>query len=933
MPHFFERRDVFGNSPAIWVLSGLLFVVPISWWSLEQVRLADHVETWLPANDSAVQTQRWADQVFADDERILVSWSGSSLGDPRIDAFLEQLEPQTDSQGVPRGGSPLVANVADPRRLLKVLQQNGVEPHEAVRRLEGILIGAGPLRVRLTEAGRKSQLARHPEDLAAAASKALGIAISVVPLDDALATTAMVPGVDTDPGEESSATPPAILATDGALNSGGQVEHDFALTWPGIGVGTPQTTEVADWLAAQRDEKSTTLLVESSFFVPGSPVALAVALSEAGLADQEESLKTIRESAIAAGISAPDLRLAGSAVGNSALMRAAGQAVWNLEYPLWELHRRSPLLTSALLAAVLTFVMLRSARLGAIVLAAGVWTTVVSVSLVPMTGGSMTMVLLALPPLMFLTTLSAGIHLANYWRHAVGQDSFSAVLSACRAATLPSFLAAAVLVIGAAVLCGSPLAPALELGNYGAIGALVSLVIVLYGVPALLLIWPGQPPQAAELDHPLWRGLGRLTTCRPALQAAASLLICGAASFGLMNARTQARDVRGFSEGSRIVQDYRDIETNLAGVVPVETIVKFDSEAQSRVNFLDRIEMVRTVQERMRRHPEITGSLSLADFHPAIDVPDDSSMLASTRYHKRAIAAEERVRSGEINGSGAFYTVAPLEADSAEPGGAPLHLAGDELWRITALVHVMSDADYGAIVEDLHAMAQEVLRLQPGADHVITGAVPLIVQTERAVRDSLIFAGLLACGLMLLVTAAQLTSLPAGIVAIIPSLAAITAVLGISSYSGLRVDLGTMITSTLALGMSVGGTLHWLIWFQRGLQAGQSRREAIVGAVTHCGPALWQTSWIVGLSLLVLLPTELHFLSHFGGLMAAMAGASLFGNLVFLPQLLASPLGRFFEPSQAPPGVGTGARPESITLPTPHVPQFDVTAAAVRYAP
>ena len=108
-----------------------------------------------------------------------------------------------------------------------------------------------------------------------------------------------------------------------------------------------------------------------------------------------------------------------------------------------------------------------------------------------------------------------------------------------------------------------------------------------------------------------------------------------------------------------------------------------------------------------------------------------------------------------------------------------------------------------------------------------------------------------------------------------------------------------MITASIALGIAVDGTLHFLTWVQFGLKNGQSRRDAIINALTHCGPAMLQTSLAVIIGLLVLVPAELLLISRFGWLMAAMIGVALLSDLVFLPQLLAGPLGHLFEPAKS----------------------------------
>jgi predicted RND superfamily exporter protein len=933
MPHFFQRRDRLGNSPAIWVLSGLLFLAPLAWWSLQQIRLENDIETWLPPDDPNLKVLHWAHELFPVDERIFITWNGSSLADPRIDQLIARLEPQPDAQGVPRGGSPYVSGIVEPREVLQRLQENEVEPAEAVRRLEGVILGAGPLRVRWTEAGRASTYARHPEDLIAIAARELKLPLVALPRDEHLAANTLIPGYTSPTGEAYPASNSAVLNPQGELVADVGVEHDFALTWRAIGVGTPTTDRVAAWLKEQVDPSTKAPLVETTFFVPGAPVAIAVALSEAGQADKRAALEAIRAATLGIGIAEPDIKLGGSAVASSELNREVAHAVWNPDYPLSQLHQRSVILSSALVGAILAWVMLRDLRLTVLVLATALYTTYLTVSLVPVTGGSMNMVLVVMPTLLMVITLSGGIHVANYWRHAAANDPTTAVVEACRTAKMPCILAAITTAIGLASLCTSQLSPVREFGLYSALGTILSVGMVLIGLPSLLLIWPGKPPHDAELDHPVWRGLGKLMTIRPGWQTTGSLALCLVASYGLVHFRTETKVIRYFPDSSRIVQDYWFIEGHLAGIVPVETIVKFDASAQDDANFLDRMELVRELQEALRKHPEITGCISLADFQPVAELPDDS-VFATTQYFKRANIAEDRIREGEISGTEAFYRYTDEARDLDRPGDGKLNGAGDELWRITAQVNVMTNADYADILADIHAASQDILRLQPGASHVVTGAVPLFLRTQQAVLDSLISSSILAFAVILVIFIVQLRSISAGLFAMVPNIVPITIVYGLISYYGIRVDIGTMITASIALGMAVDGTLHFLEWFKKELVAGKSRHDAVVEAVTHCGPAIWQTSWVIMLGLLVLVPAELLLISRFGWLMATMVVVAMWGDLVLLPQMLASPIGKVFEPRQRPPADETVLAREAEVLAT-NTPAatYDATAAAVRFSP
>ena len=218
--------------------------------------------------------------------------------------------------------------------------------------------------------------------------------------------------------------------------------------------------------------------------------------------------------------------------------------------------------------------------------------------------------------------------------------------------------------------------------------------------------------------------------------------------------------------------------------------------------------------------------------------------------------------------------------------------------------------------------------MHPGTKHVITGAVPLFLRTQNAVLDSLISSFGLAGVLILAVFAIRLRSLPAALVAMLPNIMPITVVFGLISWCGMRVDIGTMITASIALGIAVDGTLHYLTWFQNGLKAGHSRNQAIADALAHCGPAMWQTSLAVAIGLLVLAPAELLLISRFGWLMAAMIGVALLADIMLLPNLLASPLGRLFDPRQVVAAAVETAVIEQeqkvSAVPAPHLTARDV---------
>jgi predicted RND superfamily exporter protein len=211
-------------------------------------------------------------------------------------------------------------------------------------------------------------------------------------------------------------------------------------------------------------------------------------------------------------------------------------------------------------------------------------------------------------------------------------------------------------------------------------------------------------------------------------------------------------------------------------------------------------------------------------------------------------------------------------------------------------------------------IAKSVLKYQAGAGHLVTGMVPLFLRTQQAVLDSLMSSFLLAFAVIAVVMAIVLKNPIAGLISMLPNILPVGVVFGLISWGGLRVDIGTMVTASVALGIAVDGTLHLLTWFRDGAARGLSRRDAIAQALGHCGPAMWQTSAAVGVGLLVLYPADLLLISRFGWLMAALIGAALLADVILLPALLAGPLGTLIERS-------VSAKQNATSSPLPPTPE------------
>lgn len=872
---FFQRKDPWGQGFSLWIVALILFLAPLAVSSLRHVRLDNDVENWLPDHDASAQEYVWCREHFPEEETVILTWEGSTIEDVRIPVLTGMLNGKVDEDGILRGRSPYVASVVHAGDLVGRMVDLGVDQDEAIRRVQGSLVGLGRIKVRLTDDGRE-HVTETQQGLIKSAKSIFGIDLRI---DDAISKWAPSESQRAEFAHltEAFAAPLSVELAPTELGV-----HDFQISWSGMSSDDEFRLAVMDWVRNYQGAENQKL-VSACYLVPGSPVAVIVSLSEAGRADRTSAIASIRDTALSAMIPSDTLVVGGRVVAGAELNNGVVRAAWNKAEanPL----KKSVILLSGLVGVIIALFSLKSIRLGLVVIFVSYYSALLGMSLVPLSGGSMNMVLIVMPTLLMVLALSGAIHVANYWKHAVWENPTTAVADATKMASQPCLMAAFTTSLGLISLVYSDLLPVRQFGIYASIGTMISVAMVLYGLPALLQMMPLVRVKPEEVNPKNWVVFGNLICRRWKLIGFCTFAVSIACGWGLKNFQVETKIIRYFPESSPVVKDYELVEDTLAGISPVEIIVKFSKESQENYRFVERLEIVRQIEEEIRLHPEVSGTLSLASFQPQREIPADT---AATReklfFNRRSQIAEKRIKEERAAETASFITM----------NRAP-EQAGEELWRINAQAAVLTDANYNLLTAQLAERVASVTNGRDGISYAVTGTVPLFLRTQHAVLESLIWSSLMAFGMIAAVMIWVLKAPLAGLISMIPNVLPVIAIFGLVSWFGQKIDIGTMVTASVAMGIAVDGTLHLLTWFRNGLERGMTRQEAVKNALTHCGPAMWQTSAAVGVGLLVLFPAELLLISRFGWLMAALIAAAFIGDIVLLSSMLVGPLGALLE--------------------------------------
>ena len=71
-----------------------------------------------------------------------------------------------------------------------------------------------------------------------------------------------------------------------------------------------------------------------------------------------------------------------------------------------------------------------------------------------------------------------------------------------------------------------------------------------------------------------------------------------------------------------------------------------------------------------------------------------------------------------------------------------------------------------------------------------------------------------------------------GLVSMISNFLPTVVMFGILGWMAVPLDIGSVMTASVALGIAIDDTFHYLTFFRRGLEAGQSRRDACARRAT-----------------------------------------------------------------------------------------------------
>ena len=529
------------------------------------------------------------------------------------------------------------------------------------------------------------------------------------------------------------------------------------------------------------------------------------------------------------------------------------------------------LLPSVFFASIVSLCCLKNILLSSLVFLAAMGAAACSIAIVPIFGFKFGGLMSIIPALVYILTTSGSIHLIHYSLDAIGDTRKLLSIS-----WKPCCISALTTAIGMLSLMRSSFPAIRSFGLFCATGAGFALLFQLIVVPWLLLRLgkKGQLNLAQRSDqHQSWNLISGLIQRHRIVLSLAGVLAIAFSAWGLSRLSARVDVGKLFSEKSEFIAKMSNLETQIGPLDQSELVIEFKEVPPE--DFHVRARLVHKLQRHVASLQEVGATHSLLNYLPR----EPTGNRIRTRVKRTYIQSRIDERRDELAKS-RFLDIS----------------SGSETWRISLRFPFTQETDVEQQQELVLDQASDAIdRLMEQDDFAAftspirlsyTGKNHLFHSAQATLLEDFYRNFILAFIIITPVLMIVLRSFWLGVLAMLPNLFPIVVLFGSLGWLNWPVDLAIAMTASVALGIAVDDTTHFLIRFRTFGGSTANIVAPVRKAISQCGPAMMHTTAIGSAGLLVYGISEMTVVSNFSISITCMLILALIADILILPALL-----------------------------------------------
>lgn len=343
--------------------------------------------------------------------------------------------------------------------------------------------------------------------------------------------------------------------------------------------------------------------------------------------------------------------------------------------------------------------------------------------------------------------------------------------------------------------------------------------------------------------------------------------------YGITLITSDGKIVGDFPEGHHVLQDLDFFEKHFGGVVPFE--IQIDALKPDKALSAGTLKRIEKLQDAIAEYPEFSRAVSMVEVVKSL----------KQAYYK-GMPSKYELPSGAERG----FILSYAENNKTQSGGNEvLRSFIDSANQVTRVSFQMKDAGSGEterLLGEIRPILDSIFNPER-YNTLITGtSVVYLRGTEYLVKNLFISLGI-AVVLIAMLMAYMFRSWRMVAVSLIPNIVPLIFTGALMGFLGITIKPSTILVFSIAFGISVDDTIHFLAKYRQELEANNWKiKRSVILALHEVGISMAYTSIVLFFGF------SIFNLSTFGGtkalgmLVSITLLVAMFSNLILLPSLL-----------------------------------------------
>tara|TARA_R110002072_G_scaffold260722_8_gene419268 strand:+ start:6127 stop:8529 length:2403 start_codon:yes stop_codon:yes gene_type:complete len=416
--------------------------------------------------------------------------------------------------------------------------------------------------------------------------------------------------------------------------------------------------------------------------------------------------------------------------------------------------------------------------------------------------------------------------------------------------------------------------------EFGTIASLSILAVFVLSLLIIPIVYSYMPiPKYKHLKHLNKNWIGKLVKWlvvmvrhhRFAIYTTTVILLC-LSIVGIYNMKISGSIVEDMPKSADFFQDIRFFEEEYDGIMPLEILI--DTQRKEGVMAAATLRRMDELQNFIMEIPEYSKPLSVVE---------------TVKYAKQAF----------YNGNPEYYQlpssqernfIMPYARNSINENNL-LESYIDSTGQFARITTFMRDTEMDRMLRIEEELLTEIEKIFPEVRYTVTltGKAVLYQKGTTYLIKNLIISLSIAILLIALFMAWMFRSFRMVLISLIPNLLPLLITAGAMGFLGVPIKPSTILVFSIAFGISVDDTIHFLAKYRQELIANNWKiKRSVYAALKETGVSMFYTSIVLFFGFSVFMISSFGGTVALGGLVSATLLFAMLSNLLLLPSLLLS---------------------------------------------